>query len=232
MSVTAIPFSVRIFLTSCLLNCNKPQRIISAAICGKTATWSEWRDSNARPLAPKASALPLGYTRIFFCFFCGFMACFSLFFLSVVGHVVRVKSNGLARAGFSGASGAFCLSTRTVWISVGAPKCGALPTGLPPDIVRRNSLHCVSALRRKLHIRSFLLPPRIGPAKLGSNSEKREKKLAALRFRLTAKRPRSSELAYYTSSAGGTQGNFLPAGGACVFSLMFLYNCGILSKGV
>ena len=26
--------------------------------------WSEWRDSNARPLAPKASALPLGYTRI------------------------------------------------------------------------------------------------------------------------------------------------------------------------
>ena len=115
---------------------------------------------------------------------------------------------------------------------VHAPKAGALPTGLHPDIVRRNSLHYVSALRRKLHIRSFLLPPRIGPAKLGSNSEKREKKLAALRFRLTAKRPRSSELAYYTSSAGGTQGNFLPAGGACVFSLMFLYNCGILSKGV
>ena len=27
--------------------------------------WSEWRDSNARPLAPKASALPLGYTRIY-----------------------------------------------------------------------------------------------------------------------------------------------------------------------
>ena len=26
--------------------------------------WSEWRDSNARPLAPKASALPLGYTRL------------------------------------------------------------------------------------------------------------------------------------------------------------------------
>ncbi len=26
--------------------------------------WSEWRDSNARLLAPKASALPLGYTRI------------------------------------------------------------------------------------------------------------------------------------------------------------------------
>lgn len=25
--------------------------------------WSEWRDSNARPLAPKASALPLGNTR-------------------------------------------------------------------------------------------------------------------------------------------------------------------------
>ena len=134
MSVTAIPFSVRIFLTSCLLNCNKPQRIISAAICGKTATWSEWRDSNARPLAPKASALPLGYTRIFFCFFCGFMACFSLFFLSVVGHVVRVKSNGLARVGFSGASGAFCLSTRTVWISVGAPKPRALPSELHPVI--------------------------------------------------------------------------------------------------
>ena len=78
---------------------------------------------------------------------------------------------------------------------------------------------------------SFFLPE-LDPQSWAPIRKKREKKLAALRFRLTAKRPRSSELAYYTSSAGGTQGNFLPAGGASVFSLMFLYNCGILSKGV
>lgn len=35
---------------------------LKSAISGEF--WSEWRDSNARPLAPKASALPLGYTRI------------------------------------------------------------------------------------------------------------------------------------------------------------------------
>ena len=37
---------------------------LKSAISGEF--WSEWRDSNARPLAPKASALPLGYTRIYF----------------------------------------------------------------------------------------------------------------------------------------------------------------------
>ena len=167
MSVTAIPFSVRIFLTSCLLNCNKPQRIISAAICGKTATWSEWRDSNARPLAPKASALPLGYTRIFFCFFCGFMVCFSLFFLSMVGHVVRVKSNGLARAGFSGASGAFCLSTRTVWIFPNHALYHLSYTRMSSEESRSIPFPRFAKEPRKLHIRSFLLPLRIKPASPG-----------------------------------------------------------------
>ena len=67
----------------------------------------------------------------------------------------------------------FCFST-SLWSEwrdsnarLPAPKAGALPTGLHPVDVRRNSLRSVSASRRKLPIRSFLLPLQSKPALLG-----------------------------------------------------------------
>ena len=99
---------------------------LKSAISGEF--WSEWRDSNARPLAPKASALPLGYTRIYFS--CG-RSCGQTCGRS---SNFREKPSGekSQKPSVHAAFRVRCI--RRAEECVHAPKPPALPTALHPDI--------------------------------------------------------------------------------------------------
>lgn len=138
------------------------------------AFWSEWRDSNARPLAPKASALPLGYTRIFFSFCCGFQGLFRCFFCLWLGMWSEANTTDWQRPVFPVLPALFASLFERFGFPYELPNHALYQlsyTRISSEESRSIPFPRFAKEPRKLHIRSFLLPLPIKPASPGFDRE-------------------------------------------------------------